>query len=200
MILECKRREKSGKEHAKKIRAIKDVPGVVYGNKLENINIQFKENEFFKFIKASKGKPVLTINLDGEEKTVIIKERQEKIWKNIITHVDFQEIHKGEMVNIAIPFIFLNVDVAEKKGGILVRNMHELNVACLVKDIPEKIEIDVANLELHESVRVKDIGLNENIRIIGDIDNTICSITLPRAAVEATEETEETEEVPTTEE
>lgn len=199
MILECRKRENKGKEYTKKIRVEKEVPGVIYGKKTDPLMIQFKENEFVKFIRESHGKPVLKINVDGEEKTVVIKEKQEKIWKNQIIHVDFQEIHKGEIVHLTIPIHFLNADVCEKKGGIVVKNMHEINIACYVKDIPEKIEVDLSNLEIHESVHVKDLNLNENIRISEEEDRTVCSVTLPRAAVENTgseDETAETAETP----
>lgn len=205
MILECKKRTGKGKESAKKIRAEKEVPGIIYGKKMDPVTISFKANEFDKFMRNNHGKPVMTINVEGDEKMVVIKEKQERLYKNQIMHVDFQEIHKGEVVHLTLPVHYVGAEEAEKSGGILVKNVQELEIACLVKDIPERISVDVSGLGIHDSLQIKDLNLSEDIRLYDDLDKTICSVTVPRAvavdeAEEAAAEGEGTEEAAEVEE
>ncbi|MFA7577001.1 MAG: 50S ribosomal protein L25 [Candidatus Muiribacteriota bacterium] len=194
MILECKKREGTGKEKAKKIRAEKNIPGIIYGKKMDPISIVFKANEFEKFLRHNHGKPIYSINLEGEEKMVVIKEKQQKPWRNEFVHIDFQEIHKGETIHLNIPIHFHGVAEVEKKGGILVKNMHELEIACMVKDIPNSFDVDVSTLDLNHSIRISDLNISEDIKVYADENSTVCSVTVPRAAIEEAAEAAEVTE------
>ncbi|PLX19285.1 MAG: 50S ribosomal protein L25 [Candidatus Muiribacterium halophilum] len=195
MKLECKKREGTGKEFNRRLRKEKEVPGIIYGKKSEPLNIMFKENEFVKFLRANHGKPVYDINVENEDKKVVIKEIQERPWKNEYIHVDFQEIHKGETIHLVIPIHFHGAEEVEKKGGILNKNIQELDVVCQVEDIPEGFHVDVSQLEIHDSIHLRDMDIPENIKVSEEEERTICSVTVPRALVEPTETGEEGEGV-----
>ncbi|MGM0608246.1 MAG: 50S ribosomal protein L25 [Candidatus Muiribacteriota bacterium] len=197
MILQVEKREGRGKELARKMRSANEIPGIIYGKNMEPVSISFKENEFFKFEKENKGKPIYTIKLDDEEKMVIIKEKQEKQWINKVMHVDFQEIHKGEVIHLEIPIHFHGIEEVEKTGGILVKTMQSLEIACMVKDVPDSVDVDVSKLDIHDSIHLKELGLSEDVKVYADQDQVVCSVTVPRILVDEEEETgEESPEVP----
>jgi len=193
MILECKKKEGTGKEFNRKLRKEKKIPGIIYGKESEPLSVMFEENEFVKFLRANYGKPVYDIKIENEDKKVVIKEIQERPWKNQYIHVDFQEIHRGETIHLTIPIYFHGVEEVEKTGGILNKNFQELDVMCKVEDIPEGFHVDVSGLEIHDSIHLRDMNIPDNIRVYEDEERTICSVTVPRAIIEPTEEVEEGE-------
>jgi large subunit ribosomal protein L25 len=92
----------------------------------------------------------------------------------------FLRIEMEKEVVIDVPITVINDDIAvgvKEEGGVLAHGLKELNISCLPKDIPEHIELDIADLKLGESVKVADISLADNIKILNDPEEIVASIT-----------------------
>ena len=134
---------------------------------------------------------MLNLALGKDEHRVIIREIQYHPVHGTILHIDFMEVKKGQKLTMTIPVQFEGNPHGVKEGGMLDKIRQEVEISVLPKDIPNFIPINVDNLELGDSLRVKDLEV-ENFEILTEADSILCRVEIPRAPVE--EETEEAEE------
>ena len=204
--LNAKVRAGTGKGAARQARRDGDVPGIVYGGGADpqSINIPFN----YLLTKLRKGGFMSTLHnlkIEGQDDVrVICRGVQRDVVKDLPTHIDLMRLKRTSRVNIFIPVEFLNADTCPgvKKGGVLtvVRNEVELNV--LAGDIPEHIEIDLAEVEIGDTISISDVTLPEGATpAITDRDFVIANVQAPRALLADDEEEGEevaADEVPTT--
>jgi large subunit ribosomal protein L25 len=174
VILKATVRTESGKRVAKDLRNKGIVPANVYKGSKGALSLQVGMKELRDALDTSAGENVIiTLKISGDsaakDKTVLIKEIQREPIMDDILHVDFNEISLTEMLKVNVPLASKGEPVGVKvDGGILEHIMWELQVECLPTDIPEKIEIDVSNLKIGESLHVKDIVAPEGVKILND--------------------------------
>ncbi len=196
VTLSAIKREKTGKEFCKKLRKQGLIPAIVYGSRFQPLPIAIKSSELESILIKHKGETVLfnlqLINGESSKIQAILKEYQIHPITDKIIHIDFVAIHEKETIIIDVPLEFLGKPIGISKGGILEILLHELTVECLPSDIPDKIAIDISNLDIGDVLHVKDIKVPEGIKIVDDPEETVATV-----LVEAKEEVEETvEEVP----
>ncbi|RKX63631.1 MAG: 50S ribosomal protein L25 [Thermodesulfobacteriota bacterium] len=197
VTLSAIKREKTGKEISKKLRKQGLIPAIVYGPRFQPLPIAVKFNELESILIKHKGETLL-FNLelsDGEPSKIqaILKDYQTHPITDKIIHIDFLAIHEEETITLDIPLEFLGKPVGISKGGVLEILLHELTIECLPSNIPDKIYIDISNLDVGDVLHVKDIKVPEGIKVINDPEETV--LTIVAEAVEGTEEeTEETSE------
>jgi len=197
VTLSAIKREKTGKEISKKLRKQGLIPAIVYGPRFQPLPIAVKFNELESILIKHKGETLL-FNLelsDGEPSKIqaILKDYQIHPITDKIIHIDFLAIHEEETITLDIPLEFLGKPVGISKGGVLEILLHELTIECLPSNIPDKIYIDISNLDVGDVLHVKDIKVPEGIKVINDPEETV--LTIVAEAVEGTEEeTEETSE------
>jgi len=139
---------------------------------------------------------ILTINIDGKGIKAILRDLQRHPAKPRILHADFQRINEKEKLHMNVPLHFINEDIApgvKEEGGLIQHNVTEVEVSCLPKDLPEYIEVDVAELTMGHSLHLSDIKMADGVELVqlahGEShDLPVVSIHKPRAAVEETEE------------
>ena len=196
--LNAKVRAGTGKGAARQARRDGDVPGIVYGGGVDPQSISIPFN--YLLTKLRKGGFMSTLHnlkIEGQEDVrVICRGVQRDVVKDLPTHIDLMRLKRTSRVNIFIPVEFLNADTCPgvKKGGVLtvVRNEVELNV--LAGDIPEHIEIDLAEVEIGDTISISDVTLPEGATpAITDRDFVIANVQAPRALL--AEDEEEGEEV-----
>lgn len=168
-ILNASQRSSKGSSAAKAARRDNVVPGIIYGSDIESINITVQKNELAKNMSNEAFySQILSIQLDdGTEQKVILKDVQRHPYKKEILHLDFLQVNENKEIKVTVPFHFINEDKAPgvKIGGGLVSHLvNEIEIVCLPKDIPEYIEVDLANLELDHSIHLKEINLPANIK------------------------------------
>jgi large subunit ribosomal protein L25 len=174
VILKATVRTESGKRVAKDLRNKGIVPANVYKGSKGALSLQVGMKELRDALDTSAGENVIiTLKISGDsavkDKTVLIKEIQREPIMDDILHVDFNEISLTEMLKVNVPLASKGEPVGVKvDGGILEHIMWEIQVECLPTDIPEKIEIDVSNLKIGESLHVKDIVAPEGVKILND--------------------------------
>ena len=160
-------REDQGKGASRRLRRQGKVPAIVYGAGRpprmvtldHNRVIQQLENESFY-------SSVLNVKVGDKEQAVILKDLQRHPAKRQILHMDLQRIREDEAIRMNVPIHFLNEDIAvgvKQGGGSVSRLMTDVEVVCLPKDLPEYLEVDIAELELDELRYISDIPLPEGV-------------------------------------
>ncbi len=190
--LDINTRVKTGKEAAKKLKREGFIPAVMYGYKGNKI-LSVKVAEFEGLFEEIGEHAIISLNIDGEEKTdVIVKDFQlDPVKKNII-HVDFLEIKRGKALRTEIPIKIVGTSAGIKKGGILEEFIRDIEVECLPKDIPNLIEIDITDLDIGDSFHIRDIKVDDNIKLISNPEQVVLTIGTPTKIVEpVVEEVEE---------
>ncbi|WP_202942537.1 50S ribosomal protein L25/general stress protein Ctc [Alteromonas macleodii] len=151
-----------GKGASRRLRREDKLPGIIYGGEEAPVSITLDHNkvnnsaDFEAFYSH-----VLEINLDGKVVEVLVKDMQRHPFKPKITHIDFQRVIAGQDVHTNVPLHFVNEDAsaAAKAGGIAEHHVTEIEVTCLPKNLPEFIEVDMAAVEMGQTVHLSDLTL-----------------------------------------
>lgn len=198
--LNAELREEIGKVKIKKIRKADFVPACLYKRGEETRNIKINKRELLDVLHTKAGENVLldlTLKDDSAKKPrpVMIKEVQHHPIKDVVLHVDFNEISLTEAINVSVPIVSKGAaDAVTKERGVLEHVMWEIEVECLPTNIPEKIEIDITNLKIGDKIHVKDLSIPPGVKILADPEQTVMSAEPPHVE-EAVEEVVEGEEV-----
>lgn len=178
-------REKTGKEIAKKLRKMGFIPGVIYGHNEKNLHISIAEKDLHEIIKETHGEAKLIKLKAGEgfEKEVIIKHIDRDPITGRVIHVDFQVIHKGEEVHVDVPVEIVGSAKGVKVGGILEVLHWHIPVKGEIQNIPPHITIDVSDLDINDSIHVRDLKL-DGVKILLHEDEAIVTVLPPKRAEE----------------
>ncbi|KGE73852.1 50S ribosomal protein L25 [Spirochaeta lutea] len=186
--LNAQLRDKNGTGEARRLRAAGLIPAVVYGHeKPKSVTIDAQEFErAFKHISENE---IIELTIGKKKHSVLIRDYQADILKNKMVHLDFYEIETGKTLRTHVPIKLNGTAKGVREGGILENTIHELEVECLPKDLPEVVEIDITTLDAGHAVHVGDVKLGNDIRILNAPEQVIASIGHAKAVI--TEETEE---------
>ena len=174
-------RQTGGKGFARRVRFAGAIPGVVYGPETKPAAISITEKEFRSALKNAGGVhgSIFTLSVDGQQSKVIVREIQRDPLTSKVTHVDFHAISMNKPIHIEIPINFIGIAKGVKaEGGIMQVVMRDLEIACLPVNIPEHFEIDVSELNIGDSVHVRDLSI-PNAEILSDASNVIVVISAP---------------------
>ena len=162
------------------------VPAVVYGSEAENVNLKIKKIDF-EHVFAAAGESNLIDLIIGGKKTikVIVKEFQKDAVKGGVIHVDFYQVDMKKKITTNIPLDFIGKSKAVKElGGVLVKNMNEVEVECLPGNLVNKIEVDLSKLNgLSDIIRVSDLSLPEGMSMVNEQSDVVANIVELRAVV-----------------
>ena len=162
-------RETSGTSNARRMRHAGMVPAVIYGAAKETLNLAIDHNQLLrKLANESFLNSILTIKIDDQEESVLIKDIQIHPSKRQVMHLDMQRVIADQILRVNVPIHFLNGDSApgvKLGGGSVSALMNEVEVSCLPKNLPERLEVDVATMELDELLYLSDIPLAEGVEI-----------------------------------
>ena len=151
----------------------------------------------FSISKSETGENTLfVVSFDSGKKDAMIKELQINPVSDELLHVDLIQIVMDKMIRVAVPIVLIGEAVGVKtEGGFVDFSSREIEVECLPKDIPEKIEVDISELHLHQSVKVDEISTPEGTVITSDSEMVVVLIQAPAKEEEPEVEEEEEEEV-----
>ena len=189
--IEAGKRTLGKKSDRKDLRKDFMIPGIIYGQGVEGTPVQFNAPDFMKAYKLSIGElAIFNIVVDGEEHSCILKDKQiHPVTRNII-HVDFLLLNPGHEVSLSLPIKYVGEAAGQKMGGIVDIIIRKLNIACLPKDIPEDVEIDISGLEIGDSLHVKDLKV-PNVKIKDSDDITLIVVHDMNKETEVVEEGDE---------
>ena len=196
--LEVFKRESLGKQANKKYRKDGFVPAVIYGKNKENLNILIDPIKLKKLLKNEAGEnTIIEMKLDKSDlkKNVLLKDAHLDTLTSDPLHLDFYEITDGVDVKVSSPLLFEGKPEGVKNGGVIQTLSNEIKIKCLPTNIPNVIEINISDLNIGDTLRVKDIKPMDGIEILSNPESTIISILAPRLVVEtATTDTDESSE------
>lgn len=193
--LQVEKRDGTGKGVARKLRQSGRVPAVLYGGGEGSMHLSLdtKKAEYL-FHNISVDNTIIDLAFEGEKEPVrtLVREIQTHPWKAHVMHVDFLRIQKGVAVDMTVPVHLVGIPIGVRNsGGIIEQIIHDIAVRCIPSKIPESIEVDITELDLHDVLHVADITFGEGVEVMLAPEQTVCAIAQPRAEeVVAPEETE----------
>lgn len=167
-----------------------NIPAVLYGKGIENIPLVVNGKEFENILKEAGESTVIDLVLERDNKKethpVIIYSIQDHYLTHKPIHIDFYKIKKGQKIRTHIPIEFIGEAPAVKNlGGILVKNMNEIEVEATSQDLPHNFMVDVSILDnLDSKICLKDLKISDKIKIFASPDTVIAAIVLPQEEVE----------------
>ena len=190
--MKVKERKETGTRKVKHLRKEGWIPGVIYGHGEKSKLIMIKEDELKNVLHNMHSEATL-LNLDyeGKKLQVLMREISRNPLTEKLLHVDFQHIHENEEINVHVILEYQGKPKGVEEGGILNIEHRDLIVRCLPKDIPEKILVDVSDLEIGQSLHIRDLNIPEGVKVEEDPSATVANILSPRKVVEVTPVEEE---------
>ena len=197
--LEGELRQGSGKRSVRRARRAGKAPAVLYGAGRPARMLSFSSEVLNRRLEDPAFRSrVLNIRVGDKSQPAIVKDVQRHPARNTVLHIDLQRVRDEETIRMAVPISLLNVEASPgvKMGGSVSHLLNELHIICLPKDLPEQIEVDLAEVELDEMLHLSDLDLPEGVtvneRIHGATDHPVVSVHLRRVAeVDKVEEDEE---------
>ena len=196
-------REDQGKGASRRLRHQGKVPAIIYGAGRPPRSLSFDQNKVLQQLdNESFYSSILNIKVNDKSQAAVLKDLQRHPAKHMIMHMDFQRIVDDVEIRMNVPLHFVGEEVApgvKTGGGSMSRLMNDVEIACLPKDLPEYLEIDVSELELDEMLSLSDIKLPKGVEITALVqgpenDQGIVSIHVIKAAPIEEEEVAEGEE------
>jgi large subunit ribosomal protein L25 len=184
--LRARPREGAGKGAARRLRRAGQIPANLYGHNDANRSLVLDALELEKLLHSIIAETtVVQLRMDGGGTAdVLIREIQQHPFKPDILHVDFLALHAGEPIRLQVPVRLLGTPSGvREEGGILDQVLHEIEIECLPRDIPEAAELDVSELAVGEQVRVRDVSL-PRVQVLADPDLPVASVLPPAVPLE----------------
>lgn len=163
MKVVANKRDAQGTSASRRLRHAGKVPGVLYGGSGAAQAIEVEHNPLFHALRKEKfHASILEMELDGKAERVLLRDFQMHPYKPLVLHIDFQRVSENQKIHMRVPLHFSGQDespAVKGAGGLVNHVMSEVDVACLPKDLPEFIEVDLSGLQAHQSVRVLDLKM-----------------------------------------
>ena len=183
IVISAQKRTETGKNVNRRLRVQGHIPGVVYGHKTEPQSVFVSPKEIGAILRSASGENTLfDLELDGNRRKVILKEYQVEPIKGRLLHADFYEVALDQLLQVSVHVEVTGVPVGVKvQGGVLDFVTRELEIQCLPTDIPERIVVDVSELEIGKHLRVSDLRLADNLKMLTEPEVVIVHVVAPRA-------------------
>ncbi|NQT90581.1 MAG: 50S ribosomal protein L25 [Candidatus Omnitrophica bacterium] len=196
-ILSADIRKETGKQSNRRLRNQGGVPAVAYKKGKETVSLTINSKELFHVLHTSAGENVIiTLKVKDESKdakavkdrTVIIKEIQYHPIRGDVLHLDLNEISLTDKITVNVPIETKGEpEGAKADGGILDQPTKEVQLECLPTNIPEKIEVHVEEMMIGDSIRVKDLDVPADVKVLSDPELTVASVVPPQVEKTADE-------------
>ncbi len=163
-------REDQGKGASRRLRREGLVPGIIYGAGRDPRALQIPHNFLLKALENETFyTSLLEIDASGRKQRVILRDVQRHPYKQQVMHIDFQRVSDDEQLRISVPLHFLNEDqspAGRQAGVVISHNVNEVEINCLPKDLPEYLEVDLADMDVGTIIHLSDVTLPEGVEII----------------------------------
>jgi len=181
VVLQAKNRQKAGSAESRRIRRSGRIPAVIYGRSGSAVSIDLDAVEFVKGVKGISESTIVKVEVDGKTYDAFVKDTQRNIIDGNILHIDFYEVESGITLRAKVSLHLFGNPVGVREGGMLENPLHEIEIECLPKDLPERIDIDVSGLKANQSLHVRDIPLGEGVRLLSNPDQVIALVKFAKA-------------------
>jgi large subunit ribosomal protein L25 len=180
----------TGSSESRRMRHSGRVPAVIYGHGMDPLSVSVGARDLRTALSTHGVNQVLTLKLDSATHLVLARQLQRHPVRRTVAHVDFQVVRADEIVSAEVPLVIVGTTVlVDREGGVLEHTLTSLTVHSTPQQIPEEISVDVSELEVGGSIRVRDLKLPEGVTTDVDPDEAVVVAAAARAevAVEAAE-------------
>jgi len=186
---EMRNDQEQGKGASRRLRKSGKVPAVIYGGGEETVSVTFDHDKLAHSLEQEAFySHILTVDVAGKSQRAILRDLQRHPYKPKILHMDLLRVREDTAINVNVPLHFLNEDTCpgvKIEGGVISHNISEVEISCLPKDLPEFIEVDAAELNLHDSLHLSDIKVPDGVTIVElaqgeDHDHVVVSVNVKR--------------------
>lgn len=188
-------REERGTRPARRMRRSGWVPAVLYGKNIESIALKIDVKKLREVLgPTGEGHHLLTLRIaeDGsrpanvpEAVTAVVKEVQRNPLTHEFVNVDFQHVSLTERITVSVPIHLHGTPMGNKEGGILEHYLHEVEIQCQAQHLPDRVDYDISNLNIGDSVHVRDLTAPQGVTIMNGGDEVVVTMTAPRIVEEA---------------
>jgi large subunit ribosomal protein L25 len=177
--VQAKVREGRGKNDARRARRDGMVPITVYGGGGETVAAVAPARELAAILRSESGRnTIFTVEVDGMGVSeVMFHDRQIDPIKGRLIHADLARLVKGQKIEVTVPLHLTGEPIGVKeKQGVLEQIIREIQIKCEPREIPDTLEVDVSNLDVHDVLHVSDIPVGEAVEILTDADVVIATV------------------------
>jgi large subunit ribosomal protein L25 len=195
--LDVKPRDDAGSAVARRLRANGMIPGVLYGAGKKAHPFTVDERELRRVLTGEHGlHAILDVVFDGQktEHHAVLKEYQLDPVRPRLLHVDLHEVRLDQVIQTQVAVEPVGESPGVKEGGALTLVLREVNVEALPMEVPDRLELDISDMTIGDSLRVADIAVPEGVQLLDDPDSVVATVT-PPTKVEEPEVEEEEEEL-----
>jgi large subunit ribosomal protein L25 len=194
-------RSEQGSGASRRLRNAGQTPGIIYGGTTAPVTIALDHNALYHALKKEAfHSSILDMEIDGKVEKVLLRDFQVHAYKQLVLHADFQRVDAKQKIHVKVPLHFVNAEVSpavKLHSAVISHVMNELDVTCLPGDLPEFVEVDLANIDAGASLHLADIKLPKGVSAVlhGQENPTIATASIPAGQVSA-EETAAAAETP----
>ena len=177
--VQAKQREGRGKNDARRARREGMVPITVYGGGAETIAAVAPARDLAAILRSESARnTIFTIEVEGVgESEVMFHDRQIDPVKGRLIHADLTRLVKGQKIEVTVPLHLVGEPIGVKeRQGVLEQIIREIDVRCEPRDIPDSLDVDVSNLDVHDTLHVSDIQVSEGVEILTDAEIVIATV------------------------
>ncbi|EMF0127486.1 50S ribosomal protein L25/general stress protein Ctc [Enterococcus hirae] len=198
--LEVSKREVRPRSLRNKLRHEGKVPAIVYGYNVESTPIAIDGQIFSKLLRENGANTVITMTIDEKKVNTLVHKVQTNTFTNHFEHVEFLSVNMSEETEVETEIVLVGEAAGVKAGGVLAQNLYTVIVSATPSNLPERIEVDVTNLNLGDAITVADLPENNDYKVVSDGEEQIAAVAAPTEEAETTDEESEPEVIGSTEE
>lgn len=186
IAIKADKRDALGSRANQRLRKTGLVPAVVYGHHQDVLPLQINRKEISSHI--AHGTHLFNLTIGGANESVLLKDVQYDAFGQEVLHVDFARVDLNERVTITVSIELKGDPKGEKEGAVLQQILNELEIECVVTEIPDVITVDVSHLGKDEQLHVSDIKLGGSIKVLTDAEQVVCKVEEIQEELPAVEE------------
>lgn len=187
-VLQVAERKESGKAAAGRLRRQGLVPAVLYGREAGNLALQVPAKELLKVLEEAGEKALFRLQVQDaavREYPVLVQEVQWDPVRHTLTHVDFHQVSLEQEIVTEVPVVLVGEAPGVKQGGILQHGTRTVEVACLPRDLPAELVLDISSLGRGDTATAADLQLPPAVKLVSDPATVLASIVAPRGVTES---------------
>lgn len=183
-------RSAQGTSASRRLRRADKVPGIIYGGKVQPTAIEVEHNPLFHALRKEKfHASILEMELDSKSERVLLRDFQMHPYKPQVLHIDFQRVAEDEAIHMRVPLHFVgeeNSPAVKLNAAIISHVLSQVDVACLPRDLPEFIEVDLSGIKSTDVLKVSDLKMPAGVKPVlrGKENPVVVTVSVPGAQAE----------------
>ncbi len=176
LVLNAKTRTTTGKGPAKRLRMQGRIPAVMYNHEGKATMLDIDEVEFNKIWRNITPSTLISVSVDGTNHDVFIKDTEYNIRNDKVLHADFFEPAADEAITMKMPVHLVGTPAGVLKGGFLLKQLPEVQVKAVAKNMPARIDADISGVNIGEKFLVKNLNLGDGVTVVTSGDSALASV------------------------